>query len=92
MAADRADVSSSAPGRITDYLALRWVDNATAWRWLAVISVYLVAALATQAILRGAFGIMLPPNPLDGVEVGPLFLLRLSWPAPCSRSCCFAAS
>ena len=70
-------VDMRAPGRIADYLALRWVDSDTAWRWLAAIAVYLVAALAIQALLRGTFDIQPPPNPLDGVEVGPLFLLAV---------------
>lgn len=70
-------VDMRAPGRVADYLALRWVDNDTAWRWLGAITIYLLAALAIQAILRGAFDIQPPANPLDGVEVGPLFLLAV---------------
>lgn len=70
-------VDMRAPGRVAEYLALRWVDSDTAWRWLGAITVYLVLALAAQAVLRGAFNIQPPPSPLDGVEVGPLFLLAV---------------
>jgi membrane protease YdiL (CAAX protease family) len=81
-AAIAALVGRRAPGRLREYLALHGVDGGDAWRWLTIIVAYVVFAVSVQYVARTVFGIKPPPNPLDGVEVGPLFVTATVLIAP----------
>ncbi|MEN3951927.1 CPBP family intramembrane glutamic endopeptidase [Iodidimonas sp. SYSU 1G8] len=71
-----------APGRVADYLALRWTDNGTAWRWSLLTVGYLFLALLVDNMARVSFDVVSPHNPLANAAIGPLFLLATLFVAP----------
>ena len=75
-------VQLRAPGRVADYLALRWTDSGTAWRWSLLTLGYLFLALLVDNMARDSFEVISPHNPLADAPIGLLFLLATLIAAP----------